>query len=53
MVTREVRDSVTGAVQIPADYSQMGDLFIAVTAFSLIIPLLAILFVKFTRFKSE
>jgi hypothetical protein len=53
VVTREVRDPVTGAVQVPADYSQMGDLFIAVTAFSLIVPLLAILLVKFTRFKSE
>ncbi len=52
-VTREVRDPVTGVVQVPADYSQMGYLFIAVTAFSLIVPLIAILFVKFTRFKSE
>jgi len=53
VVTREVRDPVSGVVQVPADYSQMGYLFIAVTAFSLIVPLLAILLVRFTRFKSE
>jgi hypothetical protein len=30
-VTREVRDSVTHAITLPADYGQMGKLFIAVT----------------------
>jgi hypothetical protein len=45
VVTSEVRDPVTNLVQMPADYSQTGYLFIAVTAFSLIVPLLAILFV--------
>jgi len=52
VIRREVRDAVTGAVQVPADYSQVGYMLIAVSAFSLIVPLLAILFVKFTRFKS-
>jgi len=52
VVTRDVRDPITGAVLVPADYSQVGYLFIAVATFSLIVPLLAILFVRFTRFKS-
>jgi hypothetical protein len=53
VVTREVRDPVTGLVRVPADYHQVEYLFIAVTAFGLAVPLLAILFVRFTRFKSE
>ena len=53
VVTREVRDPVTGAVTVPADYSQIPELFIAVTVLTLVVPLAAIAFVKFTRFKSE
>lgn len=52
VVTREVRDHATGAIKIPADYSHLGDLFIAAIAIGLVIPLLAIVFVKTTRFKS-
>jgi hypothetical protein len=53
VVTREVRDPVTHALKVPADYSQMGHLFIAVTLIGLIAPMAAILVVRFTRFKSE
>lgn len=52
VVTREVRDAATGTVTLPADYSQLGDLFIAVTAIGLVLPMLAIVFVKTTRFRS-
>jgi BT1 family len=52
VVTREVKDPVTAAIQIPADYSQMGYLLIAVTLIGLVVPLLAILVVKTTRFRS-
>ena len=51
-VTREVKDAATGAIKVPADYSQLGDLLILSTAFGLALPLLAILFVKSTRFRS-
>jgi hypothetical protein len=52
VVTREVRDPVTAAVTVPADYSQMGDLLIAVAVLGLVVPMLAILVVKTTRFRS-
>ena len=52
VVTREVRDAASGAVSTPADYGQLGDLLVASTAIGLLAPLLAIAFVKMTRFRS-
>jgi hypothetical protein len=52
VVTREVKDAVTGVVRIPADYSHLGELLVTVTAIGLVLPLLAIIFVKTTRFRS-
>ena len=43
-MTREVRDPATGAVKVPADYSQLGDLLIVTVALGLALPFLAILF---------
>ena len=51
-VTREVKDVATGAIKVPADYSQLGDLLILSTTLGFALPLLAILFVKSTRFRS-
>lgn len=52
LVTREVKDQTTGAIQIPADYSQLGDLLITQLLIGLALPFSAILFAKLTRFKS-
>jgi hypothetical protein len=52
VVTREVKDAATGAIQVPTDYSQLGDLLILSTALGFVLPLLAIAFVKSTRFRS-
>lgn len=52
VVTREVKDQTTGAIQIPADYSQLGDLFITQLVVGLTLPFSAILFAKLTKFKS-
>ena len=52
VVTRGVRDQATGAIQTPADYSQLGDLLIAQLLIGLAIPFTAILFAKLTKFKS-
>jgi MFS family permease len=52
VVTREVKDPTTGAIQTPADYSQLGDLLIAQLLLGLALPFAAILFAKITRFKS-
>ena len=50
-VTREVRDA-SGAVTVPADYSEVGLLLIIVGVLGVTLPLLSILIVKFTPLKS-
>lgn len=52
VVTREVRDQATGAIQTPADYGQLGPLLIAQLVLGLALPFAAIAFAKLTRFKS-
>ena len=52
VVSREVRDQVSGVVQTPADYSQLGLLLIAQLVLGLALPFAAIVFAKVTRFKS-
>jgi hypothetical protein len=51
-VTREVKESVTGQVISPADYSELGVLLITVAGIGLALPFLAILFLKITRFRN-
>jgi MFS family permease len=52
VVTREVKDAATGAVQVPADYSQLGYLLIAQLVLALTLPFAAILIVRHTRLRS-
>jgi hypothetical protein len=52
LVAREVKDHATGAIKVPADYGQLGDLMITAAVLSFVLPMLAILFVKTTRFRS-
>ena len=52
VVMREVRDQASGAIQTPADYSQLGSLLIAQLVLGLALPFAAIVFAKVTRFKS-
>jgi len=52
VVAREVKDQASGAIKVAADYSQLGELLIVVTVLSFVVPMLAILFVKTTRFRS-
>ena len=51
VVTREVKDAA-GAVQTPADYSQLGSRFIASMVIGLVLPFAAILFARVSKFKS-
>ena len=51
-VTREVRDHATGAVSVPADYSELGILLVTVTALTFLLPMAAIAFVRLTRFRT-
>ncbi|WP_084191086.1 MFS transporter [Methylomarinum vadi] len=48
LVAREVKDSATGAVQVPADYSELGSLLFCVMLISFAMPMLAILVAKRT-----
>jgi len=48
IVTREVKNPLTGIVTIPADYSQLGVLFFAVMFLSFAIPMLTIFVAKRT-----
>lgn len=52
VVTREVKDAASGALQTPADYSQLGPLLIIQVLLGLAFPFAAIMFAKVTRFKS-
>ena len=51
-VTREVKDRATGTVKVPADYGDLGSLFITVTLIGLVLPLLAIVLIRLTRLRS-
>jgi hypothetical protein len=51
IVTREVRDA-SGAITTPADYSQLGTLLVLTTVIAFVVPMLAVVFVKATRFRS-
>jgi len=51
VVTREVRDAATGAVTVPADYSQLGEILIVQLLIGLALPFGAILLVRALRLK--
>ena len=50
-VTREVKDAA-GEVKVPQDYSELGMLLTVVTLIGLLLPFVAIAFVKLTRFRN-
>ncbi len=52
IVTREVRDPATGALQVHADYSQLGTLLIVQILLGLALPFGAILFARLCKFRS-
>ena len=52
LIEREIRDPVTGAVKVAADYSQLGELLIAQTLLALILPFAAILLVRLARLRT-
>jgi hypothetical protein len=52
LVTREVKDAATGAIQVPADYSQLGELLFVQLIIAFTLPFAAILIVRHTRLRS-
>lgn len=51
VVSREVKDAASGAVKIPADYSQLGELLVVVFAIGLALPFAAIFVVRALRLR--
>jgi hypothetical protein len=51
-VSREVEDAATGAVQVPADYSELGLLLVTVTLVGFALPMGAVMLVRATRLRS-
>jgi hypothetical protein len=52
VINREVVDRASGALQVPADYSQLGQLLIVQVIIGLALPFAAILLAKCSRFRS-
>ena len=52
VVTREVRDPLTGIVKVAADYSLLGSILTICLVLNLLFPFFAVAFVKLTRFKA-
>ena len=52
LVTREVWNEATGALTVPADYSELGILLITVTVLSLLLPLATIFIVQKSPLRS-
>ncbi|RIK98912.1 MAG: hypothetical protein DCC72_00985 [Burkholderiales bacterium] len=52
LVTREVRDPVSGAVKVPADYSQLGELMVVVVAIGFFVPMATIVLARLARLRS-
>ena len=52
IVTREVKDPLSGVVSMPADYSDLGMLLIAQMAIGLALPFTAIVFARVSKFRS-
>ena len=53
VITREVKDKVTNAILTTADYSDLGILLITVTLITLIIPIMFVVIIQRTKFKTS
>ena len=53
VITREVKDKVTNAILTTADYSDLGILLITVTLITLIIPIVFVVIIQITKFKTS
>ncbi len=53
VITREVKDKVTNSILTTADYSDLGILLITVTLITLIIPIVFVVIIQKTKFKTS
>ena len=52
VVSRELRDRVTGEIKVPQDYSEVGALMIAATLITLLVPLVTVAGVRLLRLRT-
>ena len=52
IVTREVKDKVSGEIQTTADYSELGILLIVVTLLTLILPIVFVFIINNSKYKT-
>jgi hypothetical protein len=52
-VTREVRDRMTDAIQVPSNYSELGWLLITVMVVTVVTPLLTIALIQHSRLRTQ
>jgi hypothetical protein len=52
LISREVRDQATGALVVPAEYSELGILLITVTLLSLLLPIATIFVIQKSPWRS-
>jgi hypothetical protein len=53
LVTREVKDPMTGTIHTPADYTQLGWLLITVASIGVLAPLLTVFLVQRSRLQTQ
>ncbi len=52
IVTREVKDRATATITTPADYSELGWLMLSAMLLGLVVPIAAVLAIRYSRLKS-
>lgn len=50
-ISREVKAAGNGVVSIPADYHQLGDLLISTTVIGFILPVMAVMLIRWLRLR--
>ena len=53
LVTREVKDAVTGVVETPANYEVLGQLLILVAVLGMVLPLITVAAVQTSRYRTN
>jgi len=53
VISREVKDAMTGVISVPADYSELGGLFLTVMFLGFTLPMLAIYIAKRTLLSEQ
>jgi hypothetical protein len=53
IITREITDPDTGAIVVPAEYSQLGVLLISIACIALIAPLFTVLLIQTSRLQTK